>query len=485
MDIYAITGAEFRTSTRRARFDVIALTFHLHVPSSSLPILVIMPSNDPNESQPLLPLHAPSTPTASSSRRRHGSGLQARRYMPFSSDEEQRNRLAAEYGDGSDSEEDEDEDEEQRIGKRLDKGKGRALPEDEELKPTDDSPPPADTPPEPREITIIFSNAPHPNLSLMLSHSTSIAQLKALIRSHVSELQERGLRLIHSGRLLSDGVRLVPWVETMEIRVKRQAEGGLGLEDVVRGVREIGEGGGGKKGKEERKVYVHCIVGGKEEPQRQQETVEAAAMPRRRGFDVLLDTGFSREDVAQMRRQFYESRGEEVPDDMDTGDINDEHARALEEQWIEGDMTAETAATSTEGLYTAILHGLLFGFLFPLLSWFFLREGPLPNFFDADAEAIAEFRRRAESGHAEGASNAEEDGSGPTGEAGTIAPATAAEEVVAAQVNEMRQISARVAANFSVGGLSVPTHVFGQRMKMGIVIGTLLNFAFGALRMLN
>ncbi|WVQ73383.1 hypothetical protein IAR50_002954 [Cryptococcus sp. DSM 104548] len=449
-----------------------------------------MPTDDPNESQPLLPLHTPSTPTASSSRRRHGSGLQARRYMPFSSDEEQRTRLAAEYGDDSDSEEGDDEDEEQRIGRKVDKGKGRALPEDEAPDTTEDTPPPSDTPPEPREITIIFSNAPHPNLPLMLSHSTSIAQLKALIRSHVSELQERGLRLIHSGRLLSDGVRIVPWVETMEARVKRQAEGGLGLEDVVRGVREMGEGGGakGRKGKgreEERKVYVHCIVGGKEEPQRQQDTVEAATLPRRRGFDVLLDTGFSREDVAQMRRQFYESRGEEVPDDMDTGDINDEHARALEEQWIEGDMTAETAATSTEGLYTAILHGLLFGFLFPLLSWFFLREGPLPNFFDADAEAIAEFRRRAEwDGTEENGDNAEEDG-GRTGEAGTSTTATAAEEVVAAQVNEMRQISARVAANFSVGGLSVPTHVFGKRMKMGIVIGTLLNFAFGALRMLN
>jgi hypothetical protein len=83
-----------------------------------------------------------------------------------------------------------------------------------------------------------------------------------------------------------------------------------------------------------------------------------------------------------MRRQFYESRGEEVPEGMEAGDVSecfatisssashdavttrkvqgrgqpvfplrwsmlilvdDEHARALEEQWIEGDLTAETA----------------------------------------------------------------------------------------------------------------------------------------------
>jgi uncharacterized protein YqeY len=31
---------------------------------------------------------------------------------------------------------------------------------------------------------------------------------------------------------------------------------------------------------------------------------------------VLLDAGLSPADVAQMRRQFYESRGEEVPEDM-------------------------------------------------------------------------------------------------------------------------------------------------------------------------
>ena len=42
----------------------------------------------------------------------------------------------------------------------------------------------------------------------------------------------------------------------------------------------------------------------------------------RRGFDVLLDAGLSAADVASMRRQFYESRGEEVPEGMDLGDVS-------------------------------------------------------------------------------------------------------------------------------------------------------------------
>jgi hypothetical protein len=39
-------------------------------------------------------------------------------------------------------------------------------------------------------------------------------------------------------------------------------------------------------------------------------------------------------------------------------------------------------------MYTSILHGLLTGFLFPLMPMFWFRELPLPNFFDAEAEVI-------------------------------------------------------------------------------------------------
>lgn len=73
--------------------------------------------------------------------------------------------------------------------------------------------------------------------------------------------------------------------------------------------------------------------------------------PNRRGFDSLLDAGFTPTEIAAMRREFYLSRGQEVPDEFvagdGTGDGYEEHVRALEEQWIEGDLNNETAESES------------------------------------------------------------------------------------------------------------------------------------------
>lgn len=75
-------------------------------------------------------------------------------------------------------------------------------------------------------------------------------------------------------------------------------------------------------------------------------------------------------------------------------------------------------------MFSSILHGLLTGFLFPIIPWFFFRELPLPNFFDADAEA-----------------------SGATDAGGA---------------------SSRVAE--SVGGEVMPSIVFGKRVQVSVAI---------------
>ena len=118
-------------------------------------------------------------------------------------------------------------------------------------------------------------------------------------------------------------------------------------------------------------------------------------------------------------------------------------------------------------MYSSILHGLLTGFLFPLVPFFFFRDPPVPNFFDADAE-VREVR-----------------------------PALAA-------------VIARVTSSPDVGGESISSVVFGKRMQvgtnsssrfynrsdaeiestlifsqMGILLGTVINVAFGWLRFLN
>lgn len=240
-------------------------------------------------------------------------------------------------------------------------------------------------------------------------------------------LQHNSLRFIHSGRLLTDGILLLSWLRALENRLQsRQDAEDIGIAGVVRGLAGDGEDGttsgkGQGKGREE-KVWLHCVVGAKAEDRAtdaeatdeqvcQSPCFRSSVTKRfpqdpvsnRRGFDSLLDAGFTPAEIAAMRREFYLSRGQEVPDDFigtgATGDEYEEHVRALEEQWIEGDLNNETAESEcpstlcnshadrffiavNEGLYSSIFHGILIGFLFPLLPWFFFREIPSPNFFE-------------------------------------------------------------------------------------------------------
>lgn len=196
-------------------------------------------------------------------------------------------------GDGDeDGEEEEEEEEDVRQPRRkLDKGKGRAIDLDAFHPSSSDSKNPNPSSNNrlsqsqtdmstntntntnrKRQVTIIFSNTHHPNLPLSITPTTSISQLKSLVRSSLpGELEGRNLRLIHSGRMLSGGVRIVPWVEAMEERVRRQAEGAV--EGVVREVKGRGHGGGLDDGEDEEgngdgekeMIWIHCIVGGKEE----------------------------------------------------------------------------------------------------------------------------------------------------------------------------------------------------------------------------
>lgn len=61
-----------------------------------------------------------------------------------------------------------------------------------------------------------------------------------------------------------------------------------------------------------------------------------------------------------------------------------------------------------EGLYSSIFHGILIGFLFPLLPWFFFRELPSPNFFDPleGPDAPLSPEDESESRHSEGGERA-------------------------------------------------------------------------------
>jgi predicted PurR-regulated permease PerM len=65
----------------------------------------------------------------------------------------------------------------------------------------------------------------------------------------------------------------------------------------------------------------------------------------------------------------------------------DEHARALEEQWIDSIDNAGTATLSqSSSSSSAILQGVLVGFFFPFLPFFFMRSQKLAVFWEDGSE---------------------------------------------------------------------------------------------------
>ncbi len=147
------------------------------------------------------------------------------------------------------------------------------------------------------------------------------------------------------------------------------------------------------------------------------DTQEAQIKPLR-GFDRLTSAGFSEEDILNIRRQFH-SRS--VADYISTAEfpteeecasapphsfrfprspasnstnavtalplcVDEEHARALEEQWIDGLGSGSGAGgTSAESdpRARAVLNGIIIGFFFPLLPFFFLRTTKPAAFWES------------------------------------------------------------------------------------------------------
>lgn len=147
--------------------------------------------------------------------------------------------------------------------------------------------------------------------------------------------------------------------------------------------------------------------------------MQEAQLKPLRGFDRLTAAGFSESDIANFRRQFHsrtstdylstteEFENEEacmyfsqhiqlcssVPKLAHFGhNADEEHARALEEQWIDSmdnpttaSMSQNSASASTS---SAMLQGILVGFFFPLMPLFFFRESKITTVFWTNGEAV-------------------------------------------------------------------------------------------------
>lgn len=267
------------------------------------------------------------------------------------------------------------------------KGKQRALEVDDEnafgASSSSHRPPSPAT----RSVTIRFTEGVK-DLTLDISEKDSVRDTKSKIRLMRPSLEKRRLRLIHSGRLLTDGTFLYGWIASLEEHQRRaNVDTGTSREstDSSAGV----DAGGGHHHQEP--IWLHCSIG----PEIQEEEEEDAAQPDPqiaplRGFDRLVSAGFTEEDIATIRRQFRSSRGL----DHDAGPLEeedqDEHARALEEQWIDSlDGAAGTVDpsldSSPDGLYTTLLQGVATGFFFGLIPFYFFRSRRRPAAFFSDA----------------------------------------------------------------------------------------------------
>ncbi|KAG2138571.1 DUF2407 C-terminal domain-containing protein [Suillus bovinus] len=259
------------------------------------------------------------------------------------------------------------------------KGKQRAI--EPPLERPSSSTPPDDS----RELTIRFTEG-IPDFKLTVRLKDTVRDVKANIVQGLPQLKDRRLRLIHAGRLLTDGTFLHEWLATLE---ERQVRASARSQEVS---------------KEDQLVtWLHCSVGPVIEPgESEEEKPQVAQLQPLRGFDRLAAAGFSEDDIANFRRQFHSQSSSNYLDiEFENEEDYDEHARALEEQWIDSMDNVNTASISSASSQSLILRGIVIGFFFPIIPFFFLRETKPAVFWEEGDHESGEsviFSRRTQVG---------------------------------------------------------------------------------------
>jgi hypothetical protein len=67
--------------------------------------------------------------------------------------------------------------------------------------------------------------------------------------------------------------------------------------------------------------------------------------------------------------------------------VDEEHARLLEEQWIDSvDNAGSVSLSQSSSSNTAVMQGILMGFFFPLMPLFFMGKPTPPVFWEDGSE---------------------------------------------------------------------------------------------------
>ncbi|KAI0736227.1 DUF2407 C-terminal domain-containing protein [Fomitopsis betulina] len=264
------------------------------------------------------------------------------------------------------------------------KGKQRAF--DPESRPSHESPAPAA-----KDLVIRFTEG-LPDLTLQVAEGDAVRDVKRKIRDARQQLERRRLKLILSGQLLAEATPLYPRLSSLELRQRRAVSGD------ARNSEEKEQGPS--------ITWLHCSVGPPltDDEEEESETQTAQLKPLR-GFDRLAAAGFSEQDIANIRLQFHaHSAGDYLDQDFESDEEFEEHARALEEQWIDSFDNGGGASLSSPSSRASrtFLNGIVVGFFFPLIPLFFLRAPKPAVFWDDGSEHEATsspvFSRRTQIG---------------------------------------------------------------------------------------
>ncbi|KDR75269.1 hypothetical protein GALMADRAFT_249265 [Galerina marginata CBS 339.88] len=224
-----------------------------------------------------------------------------------------------------------------------------------------------------RDLVVRFTEG-MPDLTVSVDKHDSAKDVKRQIRDQRPELLNRRLRLIHSGRLLADGTSMYSLLTSVEERQQRT---------------HTEDGDTATVGKAHT-TWVHCSVGPAMAPDEEEDDsrTQTAQIQLVRGFDRLASLGFSPEDIDNFRRQFHSQSSSNYLDlEFSTEEEYEEHARALEEQWIDSIDNAGTATLSqTDSSSSSVIQGVLVGFFFPFMPIFFMRSQKPAVFWNDDSE---------------------------------------------------------------------------------------------------
>ncbi|KAI0059584.1 hypothetical protein BV25DRAFT_1860190 [Artomyces pyxidatus] len=234
--------------------------------------------------------------------------------------------------------------------------------------------------PSSRQLMVRFTEG-IPDLILPVGDRESVRDVKANIRKARPQLQNRRLKLIHSGRLLTDGTFLYSWLKSLEERQRRaHAKDSLSPEADEAETPPTAAA----------PPWLHCSVGpefaeGEEEKEVRQQTAQLKPL---RGFDRLAAAGFTESDISNFRRQFHSQSSDDFisTEEFENDEEYEEHARALEEQWIDSIDTNHGAVSlsRTDPGGSDVLQGIIIGFFFPLLPFFYFKDAKAPVFWEND-----------------------------------------------------------------------------------------------------